>query len=278
MLHGIFAMSALEIGAFSENGTSEEYIYHALHYQNLASSELREELSKVDLTTITQDKHQALWALSSILMALSLALPPFTKQSGDRYNMLEHIMTFTELSRGLVIIVHSKLQSIKDDPLLCNYKEWEELAVLPIEPNTQEALERLKNLNEETYGAARTHRHTSELDAMTYHAACRKALFFLEDTISKCSTSETRAYGLAWVLLTGKDFLSALKNKEPVPLVILMHWAVFLEKQSYGIWYAERVGKYLVEDLSDDVSTHSNEKLRDALNWTREQVGLGKVS
>lgn len=250
---------------------------HALHYENLASSELREELSNADLLEIPQDKHQALWAVSSILMALSLALPPFTVQSGEKYNMLEHIMTYTELSRGLVIIVHSRVKSVKEDPLLCNYKEWDELTNRPIDDDTQAAMKRLMELNEETYGASRTNQQSNELQAMTNHAACRRAIFFLEECFAKCSTPETRAYGLAWTLISGKDFLSALKNQEPLALVILMHWGVFLEKMSYGIWYVEQVGRYLVEDLSESVSTRDNAKLKDSLTWARDQVGLERV-
>lgn len=264
-------------GAFSEGGISQEYLMHALHYENLASCELREELSNSDLLEVTQDKHQALWAVSSILMALSLALPPHTVQNGEKYNMLDHIMTYTELSRGLVVIVHSRVKSLKEDPLLCNYKEWDELVNRPIETNTQMAITRLTELNEEIYGASRTNKYSTELQAMTYHAACRRAIFFLEECFAKCSTPETRAYGLAWTLISGKDFLSALKAQESLALVVLMHWGVFLEKQSYGIWYVEQVGRYLVEDLSDSVSTVDNEKLKDSLNWAREQVGLEKV-
>lgn len=279
LLDGLFAMSALEIGAFSEHSDSQDYIDAALEYQNRASAKLREALSNADFETMPQDRHQALWALSSILMVLALAMPPYAVQPlSGKYSMLDHILTYLELLKGFAVIAMAKGNRLKDDPMLNKYKEWDELESLPVGPEIQTAFDRLKALNEETYGEGRVSGLCSELVAMANHAACRRAIFFLEQCQAKCSESHTRAYGLAWPIMAGEDFIAAMKAKEPLALLILMHWGVFIEKQSYGIWYVERVGKHLVEDLSNEISLLDNVKARDAISWVRQQVELDVVA
>ena len=274
LLHGLFAMSALELADSSEDEMTQNYVNAALNYQSLSSGGLRTELSSTDLLTVAQDKHQALYASASILMVLALALPRFLMEPGDKYSMLEHLLSYLELLKGLIVVVYSKISDHREDPLLSNYKTWEELTVHPLDPAVRTGLDRIIELNEETHGSSRTEQHTPELQAMSYHAACRRAAFFLQECWEKCCEPDTRGYMLAWLLQSGRDFISAIKDKEPVALLILMHWGVLLENQSYGIWWAQRVGKSLVEDLSDVADALKNEKLRDGVAWAREQVGL----
>lgn len=274
LLYGLFAMSALEIADQTEDGSAQDYVNAALHYQSLSSSSLRTELSSTDLATVAQDKHQALYAAASILMVLALALPRFLMEPGEKYSMLEHMLNYLELLKGLIVVVYSKISDHREDPLLKNYRTWDELDVRPLESTTREALDRLVQLNEEIHGASRTKHDLSELQAMSYHAACRRAAFWLQECYERCSEPDTRGYMLAWLLMAGHDFIAAIKDKEPVALLMLMHWGVLLETQSYGIWWAQRVGRSLVEELSEVAAGSKNEKFADGVSWARAQVGL----
>ena len=277
LLHTLFAMSALELADTAESAPAQDYVHAALDYQSLSSSGLRNELSSIDLKAVPQEQHQALYAASSILMILALALPRFLKQPSERTEMLESMLTYIELLKGLVVVFYSRNKDHRDDPLMANYKTWDELPVKPIDSSVKEALDRLIALNEEVHGFARTDHRTPELQAMTYHAACRKAIFYLQECWERCSSPDTRGYMLAFLLQAGEDFIMALKEKEAVAVLITMHWGVLLESQSYDIWWARDVGKSLVEELSDILGLPDNENSMAGLRWTREQVGLSEV-
>ena len=277
LLHALFAMSALEIAELAEAGSADEYIDIALRYQNVTASELREKLSVTDLSTCSQEDHRALWAVSSILMVLALALPRYCLQETEKYSMLDHMLTYLEFLKGLVVVVWSGLKALEDEPLLSKYATWEQLKSKPLTAPAQSAIDRLVQLNEENYGATSVKRRVPEVEAITLHAACRTAIFYLEGCYAKCSESDTRAYALAWLLQAGADFVSAIKAREPLALLILCHWGAHVETSAYGIWWAKRVGYHLVHEISTAVAQDvpmDNELMMEGLKWVREQVGL----
>ena len=267
-------MSALEIAAFTENnaGSREHYVNAALEYHNLASSSFRAQL--MDLTPAN---HQPMFALSSILMIMGLALPRFTVPTGERIGMLDHILTFFDLVKGFIVVVWTKQDAWRSDPLLENYKEWDELPVQTLEPDLQTALDRLVALNDRVHGAdGQAGGSMTALQRMSYHAACRRSIFFLKDGFSKCVEPDYRGYCLAWPFQSGKDYISAVKDKEPIALLILMHWGVLLESLSYTphVWWADSVGNNLVEDLSHVIGLQADDELTYSVEWARQRVGL----
>ena len=54
---------------------------------------------------------------------------------------------------------------------------------------------------------------------------------------------------LAWLAMAGQDFMTNLKEYEPMALLILLHWAVLLMNLS-DLWWARNAGKRLVEDVA----------------------------
>ena len=272
LLHSMLAMSALEFAASAEsdNDVCDHYVDIALEYHNLASSGLRNEL-----TNVTSENRQATFASSSILMVLGLAMPRFASQRGEQGNYLDHVMTYLALLRGLRLIVETKEDFRHTEPLLVNYRTWDSLPTTKLEPELQLALQDLASLNEEMYGAARTPTGTTEDKAISYHAANRRALFYLQLEFEKCRDADTRAYALGWPLRAGNEFMAAISDQEPVALVILMAWAVLAEQVSRGIWWMEELGKRIIADLSEMLDLAFNDpKLNDAVRWARMQVGL----
>ena len=273
LLQGLLALAALEIAdSISEDGDPSQrglYVNAAMEYHNQASSTFRASLSNVNPTN-----HQPLFALSSILMVMGLILPRFTDSHDERRGGLELILTFFELIKGYVIVVHTQENALKD-PLLNKYKTWDQLPINELEPDLRTSLDRLIRLNEQAHG---TDHHTgnskASVDAISRHAACRKAIFFLEEGFAKCREPDYRGYCLAWSFQSGKEFISALREKETVPLLILMHWAVLVEMISYDIWWAKDVGKDLVKDLSNVIDYQGNDDMSAGVAWARQKVGL----
>ena len=271
LLHGMLAISALELAAFTEfdDDLCSHYVDIALEYHVLASSGLR-----IELTNITSENRQAAFALSSILMVLGLALPRFASRRGEEGNYLDHVVTYLALLRGLRVIVDTKDDFCNTEPLLANYRSWDSLPVTKLEPEQQLVLQDIAALNEEMYGAAHTPTGMSEEKAISYHAANRRALFYLQSEFEKCRCHDTRAYALGWPLRAGPEYMAAIAHKEPIALVILMAWGVLIEQVSLGVWWMEEVGKRMIADLSDMVGVGLNDRLDDAVRWARTQVAL----
>ena len=92
LLHGMLAMSALEIAAFAEGTNdelSEKYVNIALEYHNLASCSLRTEL-----TDVTPDNRQALFALSSILMVMGAST---TALRFTTWGAMQHVTLYDDV-------------------------------------------------------------------------------------------------------------------------------------------------------------------------------------
>ena len=274
LLHGMLAMSALEIAAFSETDfeVCNHYVNVALEYHNLASCGLRRELANV-----TSDNRQALFALSSILMIMGLALPRFTSLREEHDNMLDHLMTYLALLKGLRLICDSEKDFRHKDPLMRGYQKWDDLPCQKLEPAVQLALRNIVEANEELNGAARTNSTKTELEAMTCHAACRKAIFFLEEDFKKSRDPHTRAYALGWPLRAGPDYVSAITQREPVTLLVLLAWGVLLEQISHDIWWMDSFGKRLIEHVSDVIDISTNDRLSEGVRWARKEIDLEEV-
>jgi hypothetical protein len=267
----MLAMSALEIAAFTfdDDDRVNEYVNIALEYHTLASSGLRRELCN-----LSPSNRQALFALSSIMLILGLAIPRFVLSRGEQANMLDYMMTYLALLRGLRSIADTEEDYRQTEPLIRNFPPWSALPSQLIEPELSDIFQGLSVLNEEVHGSTRNRPGTPEIQAISYHAACRRAIFYLEQNFAKCRDTNTRSYCLGWPLQAGNDYLAAVVDHEPVALLIMMMWGVLIEQTSYGLWWAEGIGSRLVEDLSSLVDGDANERLKAGIKWARLQVGL----
>ncbi|MBA7492112.1 hypothetical protein ES702_02661 [subsurface metagenome] len=273
LLHGLLAMAALELASDAQDDFKlrQQYVEAAVEYNNLASSRFRDEL-----LNLSAENHRAMFALASIFMVMGLALPQFTARPCERVRMLEHVFTFLELAKGFVAVALSD-KDVLQDPLLVNYPHWDQLPENALSSEVAAALDRLTVINDVEYGT--NSQGASGVDALqkiSYHAALRRAGFFLREHFSKCTEPDHRGYTVAWPLQAGDDYLAAVKAHEPVALIMLMHWGVLLDYVARNpyVWWADSVGKNLVDDVSHIIAHDVNEAMRSAVQWARQQVGL----
>ena len=269
VLYGMFAMAALEIARASQHEGPSNYVNIALEYQNLASSSFRAELSN-----LTEANSQAIFAFSLITMILSIALPQFMKDQAEPISMLDSQVLHYELLRGVGLIVQSSRDWLESGPLLRNAQRYNSLPIGEIDADTQAAIDRLNAINDEKHDLARAETRLAKAQAMTFHAACRRAIFYLEECFARCIEPLQRGYALAWLGLSGAEYVSAIKQRNAVALLIMMHWGVLAERASYDVWYAQSVGKNLVKEISEIVSANGDPTFDTALRWTWDQVGL----
>lgn len=265
-------MQALEIATFAQDDDNRVnlYVNIALEYQNTASSGLRRELSN-----ITPDNRQALFALSSILLVLGLASPRFLRQRGESFDILDYVMTILALLKGMKSIADSEPDYLLKEPLINKFTPWSALPIQRLDPQLQHALQALSDLNEDIngngHGLAGQIGHAS-LVSPSYHAN-KQAIFYLREDFARCGSPDTRSYCFGWLLQAGDDYAATLTEKEPVALLALMFWGVMLEQISYGFWWAEGVGRQLVKDLSNTIVLRTDARVEAIIECARLQVG-----
>ena len=183
-------------------------------------------------------------------------------------------MTYLALLKGLSTIADTDPEYRRTEPLISNFRPWSALPAEELEDELQMALQGLSALNDDFNGTPRRNSDGKELQAISYHAANRRAIFYLQENFARCRDPDTRPYCLGWPLQAGNDFATALMDKEPVALVTLMFGGVLLEQVSVGLWWLEGVGARLVQDLCTFVDTETNKNLNALVIWARKQVGL----
>ena len=272
LLHGLFAMASLEIAAVGDRPNDADYVSTALEYHEKGLRSFRSELANN-----TSDKQQAVLAFSMITMALSLAFPHFTHTRDEPQSIIENMVAHFKLVQGVGLLTQQYSDGLQEAPILRNIKSFDELQMDPLAPNPpnlEVAIARLNALNDEKHKPMVTQSRRVKLQAITYHAACRKAIIHLEEFFAKCEQPSHRGYALAWLNLTGKDYVAAIEDADPVALLALMHWGVLAERCSDGIWWAQSLGKRLIDEITNALSTETDPVLRASISWARGQVGL----
>ena len=101
--------------------------------------------------------------------------------------------------------------------------------------DTEEAMSTLKSLNEARYETMPTQSLNEKLQVMTNHAACRKAILYLEELFRRCLKTFTCGYTLAWLNLAGKDFVQAVEVR-PIVALRIAEYRPMLAAETAKAW------------------------------------------
>ena len=233
LLDGLLAMASLEIAALQERPNHVDYTRMALEYHDSALKSFRQELENM-----TADKSQASLAFSMLTMVLSLAIPHFTKSRDEPQSMVKNIIEHFELLQGVGLIVLQYGDALRDAPILRNIPSFDDMQGDPPEASVKSAIGTLNALNEARHNNPfRNQSPASKLQSIRYHAACRKAIFHLEELFGKCTKPVHRGLALAWLNLAGRGFVAAVEKADSIALLLLMHWGVLMDRCKDGTWY-----------------------------------------
>ena len=268
LLYGLLALASLEIAVLDKRRDNAIYTRVSLEYHTSALQAFRSEL-----TDVTPEKEQAILAFSILIMVLSLALSKVTKDHEEPQSTLRNMLAQFGLVQGVQALTRQHWDNLRKTPLFHNIR-IEQRQASPLENGIKEAITRLNDLNDARANPISNQTRASKLQTITYHAACRKAIFYLEDYFGRCKDPYGKGLTLGWLTVSGADYVAAVENADPVAYLIYMHWGLLAEKCSDAFWWAESVGRILVDEISLLLANDTDPVLKASVSWARGEVGL----
>jgi hypothetical protein len=276
LLNGIFATSALELAASSSETEAATYVRAGLEYYDRASSAFRAELSSV-----TSENHLAVLMFSLMATAINVAIPQFHHDgTGHESNsMLSRVAVLFDLINGAASIA-----LVSMDWLLGSSLSHEIQAVTPIQENPSNfldssisaALERLCLINKALHPGLDGEPNSKEYDGSSTYESYANAISNLERCFAEDARGVIKCYCILFPSLAGQNYALFLKDSQPLAFLILMHWAVLLDRIEKDYWWATMVGKNLMGELFRHLQTSPMAQQVDwrrAMLWTFEQIG-----
>ncbi|KAJ5814531.1 hypothetical protein N7474_006308 [Penicillium riverlandense] len=257
LMNGILALAALHIASTTPPPGSLAYIDTALEYHNLTFAPFR-----AAVTNITPLNCEAVLAQAVITIVIGIALPQLTADRNESQGMTENIVVVFELLQGVKNIFTIGKPWIKLNLFTRGTGNWNGDPI-ELESAAQVAFERLASLNDETL----------ENTDPEQHQINKKVIDSLRYSVSMFNDTASPAHVLAWLAAVNKDFLDNVRRRQPLPLLILMHWGVLLGELDGQRWWARNSGRALVSELLKVVSP-INSQWQDALTWPQHKMGL----
>lgn len=270
MLDCMLALAALEIAmADTDKKKKSTYIQKALIFQDRASQRFRSEIQ--DVPDITEENHLSVFVFSVFMIVYSLAVPQL-----DHSNITESICFQYDLLRGTAPLSQHAMGWLKKGPFKA-HMDMDKLpgveAIEKLDSDTRKAVERLKALNDSINIIHGSQLLPDQKPSPT-HTACKLAAHYLSWLFAISPEPRLRGLALVFLNLAGADYVQAIKDENPVALLLLMHWGVLVQRVAYDLWWARTMGRDLVEELSLVLQPSDAPELKDSVLWARGQVGL----
>ncbi|CAG8076549.1 unnamed protein product [Penicillium nalgiovense] len=256
LMNGILALGALHIAATIEPPASLVYIDVALQYHNLTFAPYRAAVDSINPLNC-----EAALAQSIITTVIGIALPRVTAARGESSSITENIVVVFELLQG-VRKIHRIGESWMKLELFRRRNYWD-AGSAGLDSDTRAALDRLGTLNDETLAGIYPDQHQVNKNAIVYmrHFSTRVA-----DSVDPANV-------LAWLAMIDKEFVDNVRRRQPLALLILMHWGVLLGELDGQHWWARDSGRALVSELLDTLHPEDIE-WANAVAWPQKKMGL----
>ncbi|KMU88571.1 hypothetical protein CIHG_06372 [Coccidioides immitis H538.4] len=258
LMNGMLALASLHIATSLSPPAALSYIDTALEYYNMAIAPFRQALDN-----ITPVNCEPVLAHSVITTALGIALPQMTADHEQGSSMTENIIFVFELLQGAGNIFKITRSWLREGTIFASKSDfWARPAADRLDDDKELALKRLACLNDDTLDTANPEKHRINQDAISLLHRCFRR-FTLSSTIDAV---------LAWLAMVDKDFVVAVQRREPLPVLILMHWGVLLHELDGRRWWARNSGKALIFELSTAIEPQGVQ-WEEALHWPQRSIG-----
>lgn len=259
LMNGILALAALHIATTTDSPTSLAYIDTALQYHNLSFAPFR-----AAIDNLTPQNCEAVLAQSIVTTVIGIALPRVTAPRDDNPNMIENMLVVFELLQGVKKIILIGRSWIKIN-LYSRQRELYESSPPELDSDTSTAFDRLALLNEDTMASVDEQQYQINKDLIDHLRQC----------YTLYASSKDPGEVLAWLAAVDKEFVDTVRRRQPLALLILMHWGVLLGELDGRWWWAQNSGKSLVlELLRISLPTDADARWTEVLSWPQRKIGL----
>ncbi|KAL3480867.1 hypothetical protein BJX99DRAFT_244045 [Aspergillus californicus] len=253
LMNGILAVASLHMASSMEPSGALPYINTALEYHNQTLTPFRHAIAD-----ISPENCDAVFAHSMVTTIMGIALPHLT-ENDERVGMMEKIILAAELIQGVSKILKICRPWLKLKLFTSRNDFWERTNI-GLDGETQTALDNLSAL-------------TDEITNVEQQAVLKEALKMLQQCFTRYANSRDIASVLAWLATAEKDFVCALRCRQPVALLILMYWGALLHELHGRVWWAKDSGSGLVLDLLGEMRP-SHPRWETILLWPKQKIGL----
>lgn len=257
LMHGILSLASLHLATTIEPPASLAYIDTALQYHNLTFAPFR-----AAIDNLTPQNCEAVLAQSIITTIIGIALPRVTVARDESSSMTENIVVVFELLQGVRKIIDIGRSWIKLT-LFTRQKDLGGSNTISLDYETGTALDRLARLNDETLASIDTDQYRINKDVIAHLRHC----------FTLFASSSDPANVLAWLAVVDKEFVDNVRRRQPLALLILMHWGVLLGELDGTWWWARNSGRSLVSELLY-VLCPGDMRWADSLSWAERKLGL----
>ncbi|KAI2636737.1 hypothetical protein GGS21DRAFT_45607 [Xylaria nigripes] len=261
MLNGILVAAALHRSMTVPKSEARGYFNVAMELYDSASRSFRIHLGKMNSAT-----HHLLYIFSSMTAYINIAFSQCNFSEGGELNTLSTVAVAFDLLDGSSNIARTDFQGLLDSPVpIRAFLNYGLASTLALHPETRTALSRLERLNEQYHrskylptpapsdelslnpGSPTPSDSISMISSRSSASATKwkDAIRLLQLCFAEEQRGVLRGFCFAFPSGAGSDFTAAVKASDPMALLILMHWAVLIERADAEYWWAKDLGPRL---------------------------------
>lgn len=255
LMHGLLALSASHLVHLNKDSERvKEYLELALGHQTLA---LR--LFRGQLDNITPSNSEAMFAFSSIATVLAFAslrttgvqaLPPIEGMF-QIYNLCRGVSEILQASKPWLNTSNSWIPTVLESM---------RMPEKPLPADIEKNISLLFKLNLDLTVTGQTIEET---------AASENAIDEISTTFQQVHSGFAVAWAFRWPICVAPIFISNLRDRRPMALVILAHYCILLHKMD-DFWWMNGWPRRLLHSIY----TTLDPSWRDAIRWPVEVIGL----
>lgn len=255
LLNSSFAVTSLHMASLTDDHvTREKYVRAAVEYHNASLP-----LFMQAWPYVAESSCRAIYVTSMGYFVLTMAMPHIDPLRGERQTVEQSIFSLLVLYKGPRRLLRLFGQQLSARPFGATLAKKDMRQYSKHDEVFLQALDRLRSINDSQYA-----KHF-----LNFHKANQLAILELQG----CSTRFVNGVEMAlvgWLMSLEDDFIELLQQRQNVAILIMMHWAVLLNRPT-DTWWLLRSGRALVYELSESLSDLTKEE-QDARDWCHLQV------
>ncbi|KAK5945162.1 hypothetical protein PMZ80_002366 [Knufia obscura] len=255
LLNSTFAVTSLHMASLADHPvTREQYVTAAVEYHNASLAHFMQAWPQV-----TEHSCRAIYVTSMGYFVLTMAMPHIAPMRGEPQTVEQSIFALLVLYKGPRRLLRMFGEQLTARPLGATFAKKDMRQFSRRDEKFLQALDRLRRINDMQYS-----KHF-----LNFHKANQAALRELQE----CSTRFINGVDMAiigWLTLLDDDFIDLLQQHQNLAILIMMHWAVLLERPMEA-WWLLRSGRALVYELSESLSDLTRDE-QEARDWCQLQV------